>query len=542
MARVSELFVRALKEAGGNHVFGIPSIHNIGFYGALREEPSIKHILCRHESSATHMADGYARAGKGVGVVITSTGPGAGYMTAPLVEAWGSSSPVLAITTNIAANKIGRGTGTLHELEEQDLIFKSMTKKRFCLRTGGDVQTMVPMAVQTALSGRPGPVYCEVPTDLWDQDVSRDEEAMPAPIPGQNLDSWDGDLDRAAKLLWEAERPVIIAGTGAVRAGIGEEIRSLAEAIRAPLVTGAEGKGLIPEDHDLAFGNAARRGVVREMLTSSTIALAIGTRLRSVDYRRRGVSLPRLIHVDWNDTWIDKNYPAEMRILGDIRTIARRLAERVLSKAHGSGSKEWPVSAMRDRIREEREVIAKQCREIEYLDTLRRVIRRDGSLVVDNTLLGYWAEYFYPSFRPGGLVTAKGSSIIGFSFPAAIGLKIACPERPVVAVIGDGGFLYGAQELATCRRHGIGFPVVVVNDGAYGMIDLLQRQIYGRGDFETDLVNPDLPALAASFGIGAERVDTPQGLEQAIRSALRSKEMRLIELRASSSVNPFAEY
>ena len=161
--------------------------------------------------------------------------------------------------------------------------------------------------------------------------------------------------------------------------------------------------------------------------------------------------------------------------------------------------------------------------------------------MIDNTLLGYWAEYFYHSFMPGGLVTAKGSSIIGFSFPAAIGLKIACPERSVVSVSGDGGFLYGAQELATCRRHGIGFPVVVVNDGAYGMIDLLQRQIYGRGDFETDLVNPDLPALAASFGIGAERVDTPQGLEQALRSALTSKEMRVIELVVSFR-NPVAQY
>jgi len=542
MARVSELFIRALKNAGVEQVFGIPSIHNIGLYDALREEPSIKHILCRHESSATHMADGYARAGKGVGVVITSTGPGACYMAAPLVEAWGSSSPVLAITTNIATKQIGRGTGTLHELEDQDLIFKNMTKKRFCLRTGDDVHTMVPEAIQTALSGRPGPVYCEVPTDLWDREVSREGEAGPSPDPAQCPEQWSGDLDQAAKLLCEAERPLIVAGTGAVRAGLGEAIRAISKAIRAPLVTNAEGKGLIPEDHDLAFGNAARRGAVREMLKSSTVALAIGTRLRAADYRRRGVSLPRLIHVDWDDTWIDKNYPAEMRIIGDVRTIARRLSEIVRSKASGSENRGGLVSALRERIREERETIAKKSQEIGYLDTLRRVIPRDGSLVIDNTLLGYWAEYFYHSFMPGGLVTAKGSSIIGFSFPAAIGLKIACPERSLVAVIGDGGFFYGAQEMATCRRHGIGFPVVVVNDGAYGMIDLLQRQIYGRGNFETDLVNPDLPALAASFGFGAERVDTPQGLEQALRSALASKEMRVIELAASFSENPFAGY
>lgn len=139
-------------------------------------------------------------------------------------------------------------------------------------------------------------------------------------------------------------------------------------------------------------------------------------------------------------------------------------------------------------------------------------------------------------------MTAKGSSIIGFSLPAAMGLKIACPDRAVAALIGAGGFFYGAQELATCRRHHIGIPVIVVNDGAYGMIDLLQRQVYGRGDFETDLINPDLQAYAASFGIAGERVDTPQGLEQALNRALASQEMRVIELAASFRTNPFSTY
>ncbi|MFO7598265.1 MAG: thiamine pyrophosphate-binding protein [Candidatus Desulfacyla sp.] len=542
MTRFSEHVVRALKNGGVSHVFGIPSIHNIGLYNALREEPSIRHVLCRHESSATHMADGYARAGKGVGVVITSTGPGAAYMTAPLIEAWGSESPVLAITTNIAAKEIGRGTGTLHEVADQDLIFKSITKGRYCVRTGTDITTMLPEAIQTALSGRPGPVYCEVPTDLWDHEISRDETSVPCQARAQGPKPWVGDMDEAARLLCKAERPIIVAGTAAVRAGIHDEIRAICEALRAPLVTGAEGKGLIPEDHELAFGNAARRGVVRELLLSGTLALAIGTRLRRADYHRRGVALPRLIHVDWDDVWIHKNYPAELTIIGDIRIIARRLAEMVASISPDSHKRGQQVSAMGARISEERAAVAEKCREIAYLDALRRVLPRDGSLVIDNTLLGYWAEYFYRSLMPGGLVTAKGSSIIGFSLPAAMGLKIACPERTVVALTGDGGFFYGAQELATCRRHCIGFPVIVVNDGAYGMIDLLQRQIYGQGDFETDLVNPDLGTFAASFGIAADRVDTPQGLEQALRSALTSGEMRIIELATSFRENPFAAY
>lgn len=542
MARVSDLFVRALKKAGLRHVFGIPSIHNIGLYDALREEPAIQHILCRTEAAATHMADGYARSGKGAGVVISSTGPGACYMAPALVEAWGSSSPVLAVTTNIGVDQIGRGTGTLHELKDQDHIFKSITKQRFCLRTPNDVLTTVPRAIAAVCSGRPGPVYLEVPTDLWDRDVGEAPEDLAAPDPVSGREPWSGDLERAARLLGEAARPVLLAGTGAVRAGLAEEIRSLAEALQAPLVTNAEGKGLLPEDHELSCGNAARRGVVREMLQSSSIVLALGTRLRAADYQRRGVSLPRLIHVDWDETWIGRIYPAELAITGDLRAIARRLAEGVKAQAAGAVEKGRAISTLQEKMKQERIAAAKFCPEVDFLDALRRVIPRHGTLVADNTILGYWAEYFYPAYRPGGLITAKGSSIIGFSFPAALGLKIACPERPVGALIGDGGFLYCSQELATCRRHGLGFPVVVVNDGAYGMIDLLQRQIYGRGDFETDLVNPDLPGLAAAYGVAAERVKTPRGLEQALERALASREMRVIELQASFSNNPFARY
>jgi acetolactate synthase-1/2/3 large subunit len=542
MNSFSTHFVRVLAEEGVRHVFGIPSIHNIGLYNALREEPSIRHILCRHESSATHMADGYARAGKGVGVVVTSTGPGAAYMTAPLIEAWGSSSPVLAITTNISTKEIGEGKGTLHEVADQDLIFQNITKGRYCLRKAADVHTMLAEAIRAALSGRPGPVYCEVPTDLWDQEVS--EGSMDVPLRGAARGSreWEGDLDEAAGLLCDAEHPVVIAGTGAVRAGIGREIQAVCEAIQAPLVTGAEGKGLIPEDRELAFGNAARRGVVREMLQSSTLVLAIGTRLRRADYYRRGVTLPRLIHIDWDDTWVDRNYQAEMTILGDLRTIAHRLADTVASMAPVRSRRGRQIAHLRGIMREERRTIGEGCREIAYLDALRRVLPRDASLVIDNTLLGYWGEYFYETLMPGGLVTAKGSSIIGFSFPAAMGLKLACPERTVAALIGDGGFLYGAQELATCRRHGVGFPVIVVNDGAYGMIGLLQSQIYRRGAFETDLVNPDLRTFAASFGVAAEQVDSPQRLEEALQSALASNEMRIIELATTFTENPFAKY
>ena len=172
---------------------------------------------------------------------------------------------------------------------------------------------------------------------------------------------------------------------------------------------------------------------------------------------------------------------------------------------------------------------------------IRGILPRDGVLVIDNTQLGYWAEYCYPSYRPGGLVGAKGSGLLGFGFPAATGVKLACPDTPVVGVIGDGGFLYTAQELATCVRHGIGFPLVVVNDDAFGVIGYLQRSAYGSA-YQERLTNPDFVQFAAAFGVPAQRVDSPAELGAALERTLASGEMHLIEYRLAIPEPPFGKY
>jgi len=532
MSTQAERMVQALKEAGVTTVFGIPSIHNIGFYDALRREPSIQHILCRHESSATHMADGYARAGKGVGVVVTSTGPGAGYMVSPLIEAWWSSSPVLAVTSNVKSSKIGKGIGTLHEFQDQDAMFRTITKGVFLARPGDDLGALARRAVATARSGRPGPVYLEVPVDMWDAEAGgagETEEAGPVEPDG---------LEAAMDRLRRAERPIILAGTEAVRAGIGEEITALAEALHAPVVTVAGGKGLLAEDHPLSFGNLTRRGPLRKLLTEADATLAIGTRLREADAVRRGLVLPGLIHADWDGRWIGRNLAAEVGLTGDLKITAKALQSELADEHLPEARRDW-VRGHKEAFDRQTAEIREARAEIGFIDAIRAALPRESALVADNTMLAYFAEYFYPSYVPGGFVPAKGSSIIGFAFPAAIGLKLARPDLPLVALIGDGGFLYGASELATCVRHGVNFPVVVVNDGAFGIIDLLQNQSYGAG-FENRLVNPDFSKLAAAHGIPATRVESPEALGGAVESALSRKEMHLIELTAFFGENPFA--
>ena len=552
MPRAADGILHALAEAGATTVFGIPSIHNIGLYEALRHAPEFRHVVCRHEAAATHMADGYARASGGLGVIVSSTGPGAGFTVSALQEAWGSCAPVLMITTNIEAAKIGKGLGVLHELEEQTALFRTITKDVIVAERADDLYAATRRAIHLALSGRPGPVCLEVPTDLMTaQDTPASTSASPptgepAPLPA--------GLDAAAALLRNAKQPLVLAGTDAVRGSVerggadnlADDLRALAEALCAPVVTNTAGKGVLPEDHPLAFGNAARKLVVETVVPGCDAALVIGSRLREVDAKRRGLILPeRLVHVDWDDRWIGRNYPAAIPLVGDVRSITRALRAKLEGEPY-AGPRQERTAAWRRDLDAQHARFAQALRddgrdELAALEAIRDVLPRDGVLVIDNTQLGYWAEYCYPSYRPGGLVGAKGSGLLGFGFPAAVGVKLACPDTPVVGVMGDGGFLYTAQELATCVRHGVGFPLVVVNDDAFGVIGYLQRSAYGAAHQER-LTNPDFVQFAAAFGVSAQRVDSPAELGAALARTLASGEMHLIEYRLAIPEPPFGKY
>ena len=552
MPRAADGILHALAEAGATTVFGIPSIHNIGLYEALRHAPEFRHVVCRHEAAATHMADGYARASGGLGVVVSSTGPGAGFTVSALQEAWGSCAPVLMMTTNIEAAKIGKGLGVLHELEEQTALFRTITKEVIVPERADDLYAATRRAIESARSGRPGPVCLEVPTDLMAaQDTPASTSASPptgepAPLPA--------GLDAAAALLRNAKQPLVLAGTDAVRGSVGragadnlaDDVRALAEALCAPVVTNTAGKGVLPEDHPLAFGNAARKLVVETVVPGCDAALVIGSRLREVDAKRRGLVLPeRLVHVDWDDRWIGRNYPAAIPLVGDVRAITRALRTKLEGEPY-AGPRQERTAAWRRDLDAQHDRFAQALRddgrdELAALEAIRGALPRDGVLVIDNTQLGYWAEYCYPSYRPGGLVGAKGSGLLGFGFPAAVGVKLACPDTPVVGVMGDGGFLYTAQELATCVRHGVGFPLIVVNDDAFGVIGYLQRSAYGAA-YQERLTNPDFVQFAAAFGVSAQRVDSPAELGAALERTLASGEMHLIEYRLAIPEPPFGKY
>ena len=534
MPSVAEVIADVLEAAGVKVVFGIPSVHNIGFYDVLRNRPGIQHILCRHEVSATQMADGYSRSGKGLGVIISSTGPGASLTASPLLEAYYSCSPVLSMTSNIPVHYIGQGKGTLHEFNQQDVLFKEITKKTYCVRSTDNVKAQVEDLVQTALTGRQGPIYLEIPVNFWGEEVTGDAPAGASPI-----DKSVPDLAAAVHLLARAKRPMIIAGIEAVRANLGETILKIADALQAPVMTDTNAKGLIPEDHPLSFGVTVARGVPRELQKTADATLSIGCRLRQNDHERRSITMPNLIHIDWDNTWVNKNYSAEVSLIGDVEQIVVSLTDALKSESLAVDQ-----AAMADMMKRQKEELANWDRtdlEAKYVDAIRNVLPRDGKLVGDSTILAYIAERAISSYIPGGVIMPKGSSAIGFAFPAAIGLKLAEPETPVVALTGDGGFLYATHDLAACVRHKVNFPLIVINDGAYRMIDWLQDMNFKQG-YETELLNPDFMALAKAYGVSGVSVDSPESLEQALEKSLASGKMELIEVKAKFPNPPFMKF
>lgn len=543
MPTAAEILINTLRTFGVTHVFGIPSIHNLPVYEALQKEPAIRHILCRQETTAGHMADGFARAtwcGRQAdgapGVVIASTGPGTGYLVPAVQEAFGSSSPLLIITTNVPSENIGKNRGGLHELVSQDELFKNITKKTICVKTADDMEADVVNALHASISGRPGPVYLEIPTDILSR-PSRTGNGQAKSFHAGN--SITGDIDKAVPLLTRAKRPLLIAGISALRAGMSEEIRILSKKLGSPVITPSQAKGIIEENSTFSFGNAAQKGIVQEIANASDLAIAIGTRLREVDGKRRGLHLPELIHIDWDDAWLNRNFPASVALTGDIRSILSEIVKKIEPHRANDG-KAW-IEELNEKKRETFKRAHAVHVELRYISAIRNAMPREGVLVTDNTQLGYYCEYFYPSYRPGGVIAAKGSSPIGFAFPAAVGAKIARPKDKVVALMGDGGFLYCAQELATCVRYRIGFPLIVVNDNAFGVIQYLQRKEYGK-TFESDLTNPDFVALAKSFGIDAVSVNTPSQLHDALQKALLFETMCLIEVKAVFPEPAFDRY
>jgi acetolactate synthase-1/2/3 large subunit len=518
--------VDALAAEGVGHVFGIPGVHNLAIYDAFAAQPGVRHVLARHEQGAAFMADGYARASGRPGVIAVTTGPGATNALTPLVESYASSVPVLLLMSDIPAALIGKNLGALHEVPNQIDSFRPVTRWAETVRDGAGIAAAVQEAFTRFRARRPGPIALSIPTDL-----------LMAPGPGA-LRARSGMrprcdtalVERAAARLRGARRPLLITGGGVVAAGAEAELLALARRLGAPVITTVNGRGAVPETDALWQGVLPNRLATQAALESADVILAAGCRfahrstkglLLNLEFRPEQA----LIHLDLDAEEIGRQFKAEVGLVGDARD---GLAGLLAALGPGASAADWDRAALA-RQRDARWTRWTET-DARLIRMLREALPPEGIVVNDQTGLNYWMEWHYPVLSPRTFLYPIGSATLGYAVPAAIGAKVARPDRPVVAVVGDGGFLFSVNELATAVKYSLGIVYLVLNDNRYGAIKYLQEAMFRGRWSEADLANPDFPALARAFGAEGHLVKQVDDLPRALGRALAHPGPTVLEL------------
>jgi acetolactate synthase-1/2/3 large subunit len=521
-----EWVVEALRAEGVRHVFGIPGVHNLAIYDALLGQSEITHVLARHEAGAGFMADGYARATGRPGVAIVTSGPGATNALTPLVESYAGSMPVVVIMSDIQSTMVGRDAGSLHEVPNQIECFRPVTRMAEAITRAEDIPGTLAGAFELLRTGRPGPVAISIPFDFLTGEA---ETAPPPRASSRRPPCHVADVEEAARRLRAARRPLLVAGGGVVSAGAETELVALARRLGAPVLTSVMGRGAIGEDDPLWHAVMPNKRATEGVFQAADVVLVVGCRLaaRSTQGLLLNLSFTpeqTLIHLDIDPTVIGKLFAPQVAIVGDARDGLARLLERL---GPGAPAATWDAAwlaplktAASPRYTEG---VAR------FIGTLRGALPPEAIVVNDQTGINYWMEWHFPVLRPRTFLYPIGSATLGYGLPAAIGAQIAHPDRPVVAVLGDGGFMFSVNELATAVKYRLPLAIVLMNDERYGAIKWLQEKIFKRWG-ETELSNPDFPAMARAFGAQGEKLTGIDALPDALSRAFKASGPTLLEL------------
>ena len=520
-----EWVVEALRAEGVRHVFGIPGIHNLAVYDALLGQSEITHVLARHEAGAAFMADGYARASGRIGVILTTTGPGATNTITPLAESYAGSIPVAVIMSDVLSSMVGRDAGSLHEVPNQIECFRPVTRMAEALTRADEISATIAGAFDLLRTGRPGPVAISIPYDF----LSAEVEAAVRPSGGRRPPCHVADIAEAARRLRAARRPLLVAGGGVVSAGAEAELRALAGRLGAPVITTVMGRGAISEDDPAWHAVMPNRRATEDVFRAADVVLAVGCRFaaRSTQGLLLNLSFSpdqTLIHLDLDPTVIGKLFRPQIAIVGDARDGLARLLETL---GQGTPAVTWDPAWLARLKTAASPLYAPEIAGL--IRTLRDALPRDGIVVNDQTGINYWMEWRFPVLRPRTFLYPVGSATLGYGLPAAIGAQIAWPDRPVVAVLGDGGFMFSVNELATAVKYRLPIAILLMNDDRYGAIKWLQEKMFKRWG-ETELANPDFPALARAFGARGERLSGIDSLPSALARAFKGDGPTLLEL------------
>ena len=529
----AQALVRQLVAEGVDTIFALPGVQIMAAFDALHEyQDDIRLVHVRHEQATTYMADGYAKATGKVGVAMAVPGPGAINAGAGLGTAYASSSPVLLISGQIDSQSLGRREGQLHEVEDQLDVFRPLTKWVHRVTRVDEIPGAVHEAFRHLKTGRPRPVELEIPPDTLA--VTGEAEVIAAEeYPPQVAET--GDVEEAARILASAERPAIMVGGGARISVAGDEVLQLADLLQAPMMGTQNSKGVVPENSSFYVGtNYASVGPADIVLPDSDVLLAIGTRLL---FRELPDSdLPRIIHIDIDPDEIGRNLPTELGIVADAKTASAQL----LSALRESGQSRLSGA---ERIAKFRADFASSMRSIapvqaRIIEDMRDILPDDAIVVSGVTNIGYWSNIFFEVRQQQTYITSGYFGTLGYAFPTALGAQVGRPDRKVVALCGDGGFMYSPQELSSALRHGINAVAVVFNNGAFGASEWDQTHRYGGNFIGTDLHNPDFVRLAESFGAVGMRTE-PEGFAELLEVALNTDAPVLLEVVVPNMMPPF---
>jgi len=524
----SEILWAALEGEGVREVFGYPGGAILPAYDALRKFP-IRHILVRHEQGAVHMADGYARASGKVGVAVATSGPGATNMVTGLATAMMDSIPVLCITGQVSSKVLGSDA-----FQEIDItgITLPVTKHNYLVTRAEDIAPAIREALLIAQSGRPGPVLVDITKDAQQATATYDfAAAAPRPYrPHPMLRAETDSVLKAAELIRSAKRPIIFAGHGMIQSGAREQVRALAERLQIPVASTLLGLGGFPASHPLSLGMMGMHGEawVNHAIQQSDLLIACGMRFDDRVTGSLSTYAPnaKKIHIEIDPAEINKNVKVDVALIGDLAQVLEALLPHLAPRSGSESPWLREVNAMKG------EVAVRDIQNLpdnghlyaaHVMNDLWHATNGKAIVVTDVGQHQMWEAQYYKHEDPRTLITSGGLGTMGFALPAAIGAKVACPDKEVWVVAGDGGFQMTAAELSTIAQENLDLNIAVVNNGYLGMVRQWQEFFYDKNYESSPILSPDYVKLADAHGIPGATVRTRGEVKAAVNAARQRK-------------------
>jgi len=533
MAKLSggEALIKSLVREGVEVIFGLPGVQMYGIVAALRDEPSIKFVVTRNETSTTYMADGYARTTGKAGVAMVVPGPGIYNAGGGLSTAFSRSSPVVLIAGQIPRDGIGKNFGGLHEVNDQKEITNPVTKWQKQVLRPNEVPEGIHEAFKQAQSDRPSPVHFELPPETM---VEREEVELLEPAKIERKVPADSIIEQAAKEIIAAKKPVIYAGGGIARSDAEAELVAFAEAHKIAVLTSAGGKGTMSERHALALGGSlGPTGQLKDYIEDADVVIGIGTRF---SMRNQAAADARLIHVDVDPEMIGHVHENSLGVIGDVKVSLSKLSAAITAAGGGKwNSPAAEVAQIQENLTNSDEEINQP--QEDYLRALQEGAPDDAIMIFGMTQLGYYSRPRWITENPKSYIDSGYSGNLGFAFPTALGAKVGNPDKPVICVSGDGGFMYNSSEISTAVKYGINLVTVIYNDGHYGNVARDMDDDFG-GTYETDFVNPDFVKLAEAYGAVGIRAEGPLDVKNVLPKALAMNKPVFIDVPVSRVPRP----